>query len=268
MKVRRNLLIALSLLSLSANAQRIKGSDTVLPVAQQTAERFMNQHPDARVTVTGGGTGVGISALMDNTTDIAMASRPIKFSEKMKTKEAGQEVDEVIVAYDALAVVVHPSNPVKQLTRQQLEDIFRGKITNWKDAGGNDAPIVVVGRESGSGTRSAFEELLKLEDMCKYSNELDSTGAVMAKVASTPGAIGYVSLDVLDDTVKAVKLEGAEPTEENIKAGSYFLSRPFVMATKGEISEQNDLVKALFDYIYSEEGAEIVKSVGLIAVDK
>lgn len=127
MKVRRNLLIALSLLSLSANAQRIKGSDTVLPVAQQTAERFMNQHPDARVTVTGGGTGVGISALMDNTTDIAMASRPIKFSEKMKTKEAGQEVDEVIVAYDALAVVVHPSNPVKQLTRQQLEDIFRGK---------------------------------------------------------------------------------------------------------------------------------------------
>ena len=110
MKVRRNLLIALSLLSLSANAQRIKGSDTVLPVAQQTAERFMNQHPDARVTVTGGGTGVGISALMDNTTDIAMASRPIKFSEKMKTKEAGQEVDEVIVAYDALAVVVHPSN--------------------------------------------------------------------------------------------------------------------------------------------------------------
>ena len=121
MKVRRNLLIALSLLSLGANAQRIKGSDTVLPVAQQTAERFMNQHPEARVTVTGGGTGVGISALMDHTTDIAMASRPIKFSEKMKIKGAGEEVDEVIVAYDALAVVVHPSNPVKQLTRQQLE---------------------------------------------------------------------------------------------------------------------------------------------------
>ena len=107
MKVRRNLLIAFSLLSLSVNAQRIKGSDTVLPVAQQTAERYMNQHPDARVTVTGGGTGVGISALMDNTTDIAMASRPIKFSEKMKIKEAGQDVDEIIVAYDALAVVVH-----------------------------------------------------------------------------------------------------------------------------------------------------------------
>ena len=135
MKIRRNLLIALSLFAVSASAQRIKGSDTVLPVAQQTAERFMNRQPDARVTVTGGGTGVGISALMDNTTDIAMASRPIKFSEKMKIKAAGEEVDEVIVAYDALAVVVHPSNPVKQLTRQQLEDIFRGKITNWKQVG-------------------------------------------------------------------------------------------------------------------------------------
>lgn len=127
MKVRRSLLIALSLLSISASAQRIKGSDTVLPVAQQTAERFMNQHPDTRVTVTGGGTGVGISALLDNTTDIAMASRPIKFSEKMKIKSAGEDVAEIVVAYDALAVVAHPSNPVKQLTRQQLEDIFRGK---------------------------------------------------------------------------------------------------------------------------------------------
>ena len=121
MKVRRSLLIALSLLSISASAQRIKGSDTVLPVAQQTAERFMNQHPDTRVTVTGGGTGVGISALLDNTTDIAMASRPIKFSEKMKIKSAGEDVAEIVVAYDALAVVAHPSNPVKQLTRQQLE---------------------------------------------------------------------------------------------------------------------------------------------------
>ena len=158
MKVRRNLLIALSLLSLGANAQRIKGSDTVLPVAQQTAERFMNQHPDARVTVTGGGTGVGISALMDHTTDIAMASRPIKFSEKMKIKGAGEEVDEVIVAYDALAVVVHPSNPVKQLTRQQLEDIFRGKINNWKQVGGDDRKIVVYSRETSSGTYEFFKE--------------------------------------------------------------------------------------------------------------
>ena len=146
--------------------------------------------------------------------------------------------------------------------------------TNYEAKGADVVPSLeaayemLADDESGSGTRSAFEELLKLEDICKYSNELDSTGAVMAKVASTPGAIGYVSLDVLDDSVKALKLEGAEPTEENIKAGSYFLSRPFVMATKGEISEQNDLVKALFDYIYSDEGTEILKAVGLIAVDK
>ena len=158
MKSKGILVIVLAFLSLTANAQRIKGSDTVLPIAQQTAEQFMKQHPDGRVTVTGGGTGVGISALMDNTTDIAMASRPIKFIEKMKIKEAGEEVEEVIVAYDALAVVVHPSNPVKQLTRKQLEDIFRGKITNWKQVGGEDQKIVVYSRETSSGTYEFFKE--------------------------------------------------------------------------------------------------------------
>ena len=158
MKSKGILVIVLAFSSLTANAQRIKGSDTVLPIAQQTAEQFMKQHPDGRVTVTGGGTGVGISALMDNTTDITMASRPIKFSEKMQIKEAGEEVEEVIVAYDALAVVVHPSNPVKQLTRKQLEDIFRGKITNWKQVGGEDQKIVVYSRETSSGTYEFFKE--------------------------------------------------------------------------------------------------------------
>ena len=169
-----------------------------------------------------------------------------------------------VVAIDGIAVVIDPANAVEDLTKDQLTSIYNGTITNWKDAGGADQPIVVIGRESGSGTRSAFEEILDVADACKYSNELDSTGAVMAKVASTPGSIGYVSLDVLDDTVKTLKLDGTEATADNIKAGTYFLSRPFVMATKGEISEQNDLVKALFDYIYSDEGTELVKSVGLI----
>ena len=238
------------------------GSTSMEKFANALSESFMEKYPNVTVTAEFVGSGAGIEAVSNGTADIGNSSRNLKDEEK-----AGG-VAENIVAIDGIAVVVDGANTVEDLTKQQLSDIYEGKITNWKDAGGNDAPIVVVGRESGSGTRSAFEELLKLEDMCKYSNELDSTGAVMAKVASTPGAIGYVSLDVLDDTVKAVKLEGAEPTEENIKAGSYFLSRPFVMATKGDISEQNDLVKALFDYIYSEEGAEIVKSVGLIAVDK
>ena len=238
------------------------GSTSMEKFANALSESFMEKYPNVTVTAEFVGSGAGIEAVSNGTADIGNSSRNLKDEEK-----AGG-VAENIVAIDGIAVVVDGANTVEDLTKQQLSDIYEGKITNWKDAGGNDAPIVVIGRESGSGTRSAFEELLKLEDMCKYSNELDSTGAVMAKVASTPGAIGYVSLDVLDHTVKAVKLEGAEPTEENIKAGSYFLSRPFVMATKGEISEQNDLVKALFDYIYSEEGAEIVKSVGLIAVDK
>lgn len=238
------------------------GSTSMEKFANALSESFMEKYPNVTVTAEFVGSGAGIEAVSNGTADIGNSSRNLKDEEK-----AGG-VAENIVAIDGIAVVVDGANTVEDLTKQQLSDIYEGKITNWKDACGNDAPIVVIGRESGSGTRSAFEELLKLEDMCKYSNELDSTGAVMAKVASTPGAIGYVSLDVLDDTVKAVKLEGAEPTEENIKAGSYFLSRPFVMATKGDISEQNELVKALFDYIYSDEGAEIVKSVGLIAVDK
>jgi len=238
------------------------GSTSMEKFANALSESFMEKYPDVTVTAEFVGSGAGVEAVLGGTADIGNSSRNLKDEEKAKG------VAENIVAIDGIAVVVDPANTVGDLTKQQLSDIYEGKVTNWKDVGGNDAPIVVVGRESGSGTRGAFEELLGLEDACKYSNELDSTGAVMAKVASTPGAIGYVSLDVLDDSVKALKLEGAEPTEENIKAGSYFLSRPFVMATKGEISEQSDLVKALFDYIYSDEGTEILKAVGLIAVDK
>ena len=158
MKTRELLLLLALTATTGMQAQRIKGSDTVLPIAQQTAERFMTLNPSARVTVTGGGTGVGISALLDQTTDIAMASRAIKFSEKMKAKAAGEDLAEVPIAYDALAVVVHPSNPVKQLTRQQLEDIFRGKVTNWQQVGGDDRKIVVYSRETSSGTYEFFKE--------------------------------------------------------------------------------------------------------------
>lgn len=238
------------------------GSTSMEKFANALSEAFMEKYPKVTVTAEFVGSGAGIEAVSNGTADIGNSSRNLKDEEKAKG------VAENIVAIDGIAVVVDPANTVEDLTKDQLTSIYDGSVTNWKDVGGNDAPIVVVGREAGSGTRGAFEELLKLEDACKYSNELDSTGAVMAKVASTPGSIGYVSLDVLDDTVKAVKLDGAEPTEENIKAGKYFLSRPFVMATKGEISEQGDLVKALFDFIYSDEGSELVKSVGLITADK
>ena len=270
MKVRRNLLIAFSLLSLSVNAQRIKGSDTVLPVAQQTAERYMNQHPDARVTVTGGGTGVGISALMDNTTDIAMASRPIKFSEKMKIKEAGQDVDEIIVAYDALAVVVHPSNPVKQLTRQQLEDIFRGKITNWKQVGGDDRKIVVYSRETSSGTYEFFKEsVLKNKNYMNGILSMPATGAIIQSVSQTKGAIGYVGLAYVNKDVKALHVSYdagksfVEPSFANAKNKTYPIVRPLFYYYEAKTEGR---VKPFIDYVLSAEGQETVKKVGYIPV--
>lgn len=234
------------------------GSTSMEKLATALSEVFMEKYPGVTVQAEFVGSGAGIEAVTNGAADIGNASRNLKDEEKSKG------IVENIVAIDGIAVVTDPSNKVENLTKDQLIAIYNGTTTSWKDLGGADQPIVVIGRESGSGTRSAFEELLKLEDKCKYSNELDSTGAVMAKVASTPGSIGYVSLDVLDKTVKTLKLENTEPTPENIKAGSYFLSRPFVMATKGDISKQNDNVKALFDYIHSDEGKELVKSVGLI----
>lgn len=269
MKVRRNLLIALSSLSISASAQRIKGSDTVLPVAQQTAERFMNQHPDTRVTVTGGGTGVGISALLDNTTDIAMASRPIKFSEKMKIKSAGEDVAEIVVAYDALAVVAHPSNPVKQLTRQQLEDIFRGKITNWKQVGGDDRKIVVYSRETSSGTYEFFKEsVLKNKNYMASSLSMPATGAIIQSVSQTKGAIGYVGLAYVSPRVKtlSVSYDGkhyAAPTVENATNKTYPIVRPlyyyYNVKKKAEIDP-------LVQYILSPDGQDIIKKSGYIPV--
>ena len=236
----------------------LAGSTSMEKFANALAESFMEVYPDVTVQAEFTGSSAGIEAVLAGQCDIGDSSRSLKDEEKAKGAV------ENIVAIDGIAVVTDPANTASDLTKDQLSGIYTGEITNWNEVGGDDMPIVVVGREAGSGTRGAFEELLKIEDACKYANELDSTGAVMAKVASTPGAIGYVSLDVVDDSVKALSLEEVEATEENIKAGDYFLSRPFVMATKGEISEQNDLVKALFDYVYSEAGDELVKSVGLI----
>lgn len=269
MKVRRNLLIALSLLSISASAQRIKGSDTVLPVAQQTAERFMNQYPDTRVTVTGGGTGVGISALLDNTTDIAMASRPIKFSEKMKIKSAGEDVAEIVVAYDALAVVAHPSNPVKQLTRQQLEDIFRGKITNWKQVGGDDRKIVVYSRETSSGTYEFFKEsVLKNKNYMASSLSMPATGAIIQSVSQTKGAIGYVGLAYVSPRVKtlSVSYDGkhyAAPTVENATNKTYPIVRPLYYYYDAKNKTQ---IAPLLEFILSPEGQDIIKKSGYIPV--
>lgn len=235
------------------------GSTSMEKFANALSEVFMEKYPNITVQAEFVGSGAGIEAVNNGSADIGNSSRNLTDEEK------AEGIAENIVAIDGIAVVVDPANTAADLTKQQLTDIYSGAVTNWSEVGGSDSPIVVVGREAGSGTRSAFEEILGLEDACAYSSELDSTGAVMARVASTPGAIGYVSLDVLDDTVKALNLEGVEPTAENIKSGSYFLSRPFVMATKGEISEQNELVQALFDFVYSDEGDQVIQAVGLIS---
>ena len=236
------------------------GSTSMEKLANALSEAFMEEYPDVTVTAEFVGSGAGIEAVTNGTADIGNSSRSLKDEEKA----AG--VVENIVAIDGIAVCVDPANEVADLTKEQLTNIYNGTITNWKEVGGADEPIIVIGREAGSGTRGAFEELVDLQDACKYANELDSTGAVIAKVASTPGAIGYASLDALDDSVKALSLEGVEATAENIKAGNYFLSRPFVMATKGEISEQNDLVQAWFDFVLGDEGQQVASEVGLITV--
>ena len=236
------------------------GSTSMEKLANALSEAFMEEHPDVTVTAEFVGSGAGIEAVTNGTTDIGNSSRNLKDEEKA----AG--VVENVVAIDGIAVCVDPANEVADLTKEQLTNIYNGTVTNWKEVGGADEPIIVIGREAGSGTRGAFEELVDLVDGCKYANELDSTGAVIAKVASTPGAIGYASLDALDDSVKALSLEGVEATAENIKAGNYFLSRPFVMATKGEISEQNDLVQAWFDFVLGDEGQQVASEVGLITV--
>ena len=241
-------------------ALRMAGSTSMERYANALAESFMEKYPNVSVTAEFVGSSAGIEAVSAGSADIGNSSRNLKDEEKKRG------VVENIVAMDGIAVCVDPANTVTDLTNQQLIDIYTGVVTNWSELGGSDMPVVVIGRESGSGTRSAFEEILGVENACDYANELDSAGAVMAKVAFTPGAVGYVSLDVVDDSVIVLSLGGVEPTEDNIRGGTYSLSRLFVMATKGAISEQNELVQAWFGYVYSEDGQEIATQAGLITI--
>lgn len=236
------------------------GSTSMEKIANAAAESFMVKYPDVTVTAEFTGSGAGIEAVTAGTVDIGNSSR------NLKDTEISAGVVENVVAIDGIAVILDPANKVTNLTKDQLVQIYTGAVTNWSEVGGANQPIVVIGREAGSGTRSAFEELLKVEDACKYSNEINSSGGVLAKVASTAGAIGYVSLDVVDSSVVTVSLDSVAPTEENIKAGTYLLSRPFIMATKGALDQQSELVQAFLNYMLSAEGQDLVKSVGLITV--
>lgn len=237
---------------------KVAGSTSMEKLCEAMSESFMEANPGVTVTVEYTGSGAGIEALSSGSIDIGNASRGLKDDEK------SNGCVENIVAIDGIAVITDKDNRVTDVTSKDLAKIYTGEITNWSEIGGDNQPIVVIGREAGSGTRDAFEELLEVKDSCNYAQELDSTGAVLAKVAATPGAIGYVSLDVVDDTVIGMKIDGVEPTEEQILAGKYLLQRPFVMATKGQISEQNEVVQAWFDYINSDEGKAVIKKVGLI----
>ena len=241
-----------------SGAISLAGSTSMEKLCEALSESFMEKYPNISVTVEYTGSGAGLESLAAGSVDIGNASR------HLKEEETSAGAVENVVAIDGIAVITDKDNEVTDVSAEDLAKIYNGEITNWSELGGQDEALVVIGREAGSGTRDAFEELLDVADACQYAQELDSTGGVLAKVAATPGAIGYVSLDVVDDTIQTVSLDGVAPTEENILAGDYLLSRPFVMATNGEISEQNELVQTWFDYVNSEDGKNVISSVGLI----
>ena len=267
------LILTMTLMVFAANAiyaQRIKGSDTTLPLSQEAAENYLKSNPSASITVTGGGSGVGLSALVEGTTDIAQASRKIKFIEKQKLKEKGKTVKEIIVAYDALAIVVNPSNNVTNLTRNQLEGIFTGKITNWKEVGGKDQKIVPYARETSSGTYEFFRKsVLKNKNYMNGIMSMPATGSIIQSVSQTPGAIGYVGLAYLNSSVKAISVsynDGttfSKPSIENAKNGSYPIVRPLYYYYN---SESEAKVSHFINYILSPSGQKIVSKVGFITV--
>lgn len=262
--------IAACLFTTNVFAQKIKGSDTCLPLTQTEAENFMNKNKAAKITVTGGGSGVGIAALMEGTTDIAMSSRKMKFDEKVRLQNAKKNIKEVVTAYDALAVVVNPSNKVSNLTREQLEDIFTGKIKNWKEVGGADMKIVAYSRETSSGTYEFFKEsVLKNKNYMNGILSMPATGAIIQSVSQTKGAIGYVGLAYLNEEVKPIHISYdagknyVEPSLANAKNKTYPIVRPlfYYYDVKGESK-----VKPFIDYVLSAEGQDIVKKKGYIPV--
>ncbi|MDD2401287.1 MAG: phosphate ABC transporter substrate-binding protein [Clostridia bacterium] len=243
------------------------GSTSVGPLARVLADSFMENEQDVKIDIQEIGSTQGIQAINDGTADIGTVSRELKEDEK------SSDLTEHVIAYDGIAVVVNCSNSVSDLTIEKIAQIFKGEITNWKELGGFDKEITVVNREAGSGTRGAFQELMKLEEKLPDGTKkslitekaliMDSTGGVKATVSGNDSAIGYISLGILDDTVKALKVSGVEPTVQNILDKKYTICRPFLMITKGEMSPQ---VGAYLDFIMSSEGQQMVKSEKYIPV--
>lgn len=247
---------------------KIKGSDTCLPLTQKEAEVFMKKNSGSTIMVTGGGSGVGFAALQNGNTDIAQASRSMKMDEKMKMTDAGKNYKETIIAYDALAVIVNPSNKISQLTREQLESIYTGKVTNWKEVGGDDMPIVLYSRESSSGTFEFFKEhVLNKKNFATSAMLMPATGAIVQSVSQTKGAIGYIGLAYLETSVKALKVsydKGATfiaPSMENAMNKTYPVTRPLYYYY---LNTTEKTVKPFVDFVLSTEGQNIVKEVGYV----
>lgn len=235
----------------------MSGSTSMEELVNALGAGFTKENPGVTVEVQGGGSGVGVTNARDGISDIGNASRDLKDSEK------SFGLTETIVALDGIAVVVNPENTVTDLTDEQIAKIFTGEISNWKDLGGPDAAITVVGREAGSGTRDGFEGFIGAAGKCKYTVEVNDTGIVKTKVSSDKNAIGYMSLGVLDTSVKAIKVGGVDPTAENVTNKTYTFQRPFVCLTKGD---ETELTKAFLAFILSDAGQAIVEKSGFVKV--
>lgn len=233
------------------------GSTSMEKVIGGLGEMFMEMNDGVSFTYNPTGSGTGIKAVAEGRCDIGLSSRFLKDEEK------AQGLVESVLAYDGIAVIVNPENSVADLTIQQIAAIFTGEISNWSDLGGNDAEIVLIGREAGSGTRGGFEEIVDVEDKCLYRQELTSTGDVITAVSQNPGAIGYASLASVKDTVKAVNVGGVAPSEETVKNETYAIQRPFVLVTM-EGTELNAAAQAFFDYALSAEANEVIAAAGVV----
>lgn len=233
------------------------GSTSVEKVIGALGEAFMEANPSVDVTYDPTGSGAGVTGAADGTLDIGLSSRALKDEEK------AQGLKETTFALDGIAIVVNTENTVEDLSLEQIAKLATGEITNWSEVGGPDAPVVLIGREAGSGTRDGFESIVGVEDKCAYEQELTSTGAVLAGVAANPNAFGYVSLASVDDTVKMVTVDGVTASEETVKDGSYKIQRPFVFVTKDgeELSAQ---AQAFYDFALSEDAAELIAAAGAV----
>ncbi len=236
------------------------GSTSMEKVIGALGESFMQKYEGTTFTYNPTGSGSGIQAVSEGRCDIGLSSRALKDDEK-----AGG-LTETVLAYDGIAIIVNPENPVADLDTETIAKIYTGEITNWKDVGGNDAEIVLIGREAGSGTRDGFESITKTEDECAYRQELTSTGDVITAVSQNPNAIGYASLASVKDSVKALSVGGVTPSEDTVKDGSYVIQRPFVLVTK-EGTALSATAQAFFDYVTSPEAADIISAAGAVAAN-